>query len=387
MSQEPMVRPGAISGNGCILGVQRAGSGWEVAFASEPRTSPQPLWFHIEASGLGGAPVEFVWEHADICLGSHTELARLRPVLRADGGDWTRVQAVTVDQLDDGRKHVRFSHAGGAEAVAAAFCYPYAPPDLDATLADAASPWERCSIGVTHEGRPVTRLRLAGERGGERPGLYLMARQHSGETPGSWGLDGILRHLASDADEARELREALDVWVCPFVDLDGVVNGDYGKDALPWDYNRAWERLPMRASVHAIQRDLMRFRKHTQPRLVIDLHGPGHSTPGVYVQLPRSERPEAQRQGGLEFGADLAALFPELAAASLTRETTYASRWNKLSTLGTWTWDFLEQTQCVTVEISYQRLTDEPLTPDGYHEIGRRVLRAAHAWLSRRDEA
>lgn len=384
MSQEPIVRRAAVSGNGCILGVRRSEGRWEIAFASEPRTSPQPLWFHIEAGELGGEPVEFRWELPDICLGSPNELDRLRPVVSADGGDWRRVDEVAVDRHDDGRSTVRFAHAGGAQSVAAAFCFPYAPEHLDATLAELGGAWQRSTIGVTHQSRPLERLRLAGRRAEPRAGLYITARQHSGETPGSWALDGMLRHLASEAEDAREIREALDIWVCPFVDLDGVVNGDYGKDALPWDYNRAWERLPMRASVHAIQRDLLRFRERSEPRLVMDLHGPGHSTPGVYVQLARAERPEGQRLGGLEFAADLADVFPELPAASLSHETTYASRWNKLSTLGSWTWDYMEQTQCVSVEVSYQRLVEEPLYPEGYHEIGRRILRAARAWLMRR---
>lgn len=385
MNRKPTVGPAAISGNGHILGVERAGNGWQIRFAPEPRTSPQPLWFHIEARGLDRAPVEFVWELPDICLGNQNELGTLQPVLRADGGEWHRSEEVAVDEHPDGRRAVRFTYPGGASAVAAAFCFPYAPPDLEAALADLGHAWESNTIGVTHEGRPLERLRLVGDHGDGQSGVYLMARQHSGETPGSWALDGILRFLASGDGKARELRDALDVWVCPFVDLDGVVNGDYGKDALPWDYNRAWERLPMRASVHAIQRDLIRFKDRAQPRLVIDLHGPGHSTPGVYVQLPRSERPEEQRRGALEFAHELSSHFPELAAARMAHETTYPSRWNKLSTLGSWAWDYLDQTQCVSVEVSYQRLSDEPIYPAGYHEIGRRIIRAAAAWLSRRD--
>ncbi|MFW6438264.1 MAG: M14 family zinc carboxypeptidase [Armatimonadota bacterium] len=385
MSDRLTVGPAEISGNGYIAGTGRDGGRWYVHFASEPRTSPQPLWFHIEARDVGSAPVDFTWELPDICLGDRNSLHLLRPVLRADDGEWARCGEVSVEEHADGRRSLRFSHEGGADTVAAAFCFPYAPQDLDATLADLGDSWERDLIGVTHESRPLERLRLTGGHSGERPGVYFMARQHSGETPGSWVLDGILRFLSSDEDDATELRERLDVWACPFVDLDGVVNGDYGKDALPWDYNRAWEQLPMRAAVHAIQRDLLRFYERTAPRIVIDLHGPGHSTPGVYLQLPRGERPEPQRSGALDFADELAALFPELPPNRLSHETTYASRWNKLSTLGSWTWDYLGETQCVSVEASYQRLTDSLLYPADYHEIGRRVIRAAGAWLARRD--
>ncbi len=382
MDEQPTIGPADVSGNGHIIDLRREGSGWRVSFASEPRTSPQPLWFHIQASGLSGAGVEFVWENPDICLGDRNAIDQLRPVLKIDGGPWRRVQAVTLDETADGRRRLRFQHHGDTDSVAAAFCFPYAPGDLNATLEQTGQAWERCTIGVTHQSRPLHRLRLGGDRGGTRPGLYLMARQHAGETPGSLVLDGILRFLATDDEDAPEIREALDVWVCPFVDLDGVVNGDYGKDALPWDYNRAWERLPMRASVHAIQRDLLRFKERTGPRLALDLHAPGHSTPGVYVQLPRSERPEAQRTAALEFATALGERFPELPASKIAHETTYASRWNKLSTVGTWCWDYLDETPCSAVETSYQRLTDDLLTLEDYQMIGRRVLRAAHRWLT-----
>ncbi len=386
MTEGPVVGPAKLSGNGCILRVEPRAEGWEIAFASEPRTSPQPLWFHLEAGDLAGAPVEFVWENPDICLGNPGELASLRPVLKSDHESWRRCDAVRLVEHEDGRKSLCFSHEGGANRVSAAFCFPYGPPHLEATLADTGDVWERCVIGVTTGGRPLPRLRLRGDHSESRAGLYLSARQHSGESPGSWVLDGILRFLADDSDEARQIGRLLDVWVCPFVDLDGVVEGNYGKDALPWDFNRAWEPMPMRSAVHAIMADLRRFRERTSSRLLVDLHGPGHSTPGVYVQLPRAERPELQMQGAQEFASDLADSFPELHAIACAHETNYASRWNKLATIASWAWDTLGETQAVSVETSYQRLVDEPLYPDDYRRIGRRVLRAAHAWLQRREE-
>ncbi len=384
MSAAPTARRAANSGNGLILGVARASDAWRVAFASEPRTSPQPLWFHIEVSDLGGAPVEFVWENPDITLGGRDSIHLLRPVLRADDGPWQRCGQVEIDEHDDGRKSLRFHHDGGADTVAAAFCFPYGPEHLDATLAELGGAWTRSPIGVTGGGRRIDRLRLQWEREARGPGLYLTARQHSGETPGSWVLDGILRFLAGDGEDSRRMREAVDVWVCPFVDLDGVVNGDYGKDALPWDFNRAWEQMPMRPAVQAIQRDLERFANLTAPRLVIDLHAPGHSTPGLYLQLPREQRPPEQQQAAASFATELARHFTELEPDALARQTTYRSRWNMLSTVASWVWDHLGQTTCVCIETSYQRLTQDLLFPDDYRDIGRRIALAAEAWLARR---
>ena len=155
MAGRPQAGPAEISGNGAILAVEREGEGWRVAFVSEPRTSPQPLWFHVQVGGLEGAPVGFVWELADITLGSREELHLARPVLRADGGPWVRAEAVEVVKLPDGRQQVHFAHAGGADAVAAALCYPYAPAHLDATLAELHGAWQRAAIGITGAGRTL----------------------------------------------------------------------------------------------------------------------------------------------------------------------------------------------------------------------------------------
>ncbi len=382
MALRPVAVPADVGGNGLILDVERSGDGWLVSFTPEPRTSPQPLWFHIEVTGLGGAPVGFVWEDADIALGDREELHLLRPVIRADGGDWGRCTRTTVVDLPDGRRQVCFGHAGGARKVAAALSYPYGPHELETTLAELGDAWPRSPIGVTGEGRALERLRLdRADDDRPRAGLYLMARQHAGEAPGSWVLDGILRFLASDDEAACDIREQVDVWVAPFVDLDGVVKGDYGKDALPWDFNRAWEVLAMRPAVHALQRDLLRFADRTEPRLIVDLHAPGHSTADVYVQLPREQRPAEQQDAAMGFVHHLANEFPELDPNSLGRPTRYPSRWNAMSTVGSWVWEHLDHTACVAVETSYQRLGGWPLDPAGYHDVGRRVLLAAWAWL------
>lgn len=385
MSGKVEARPARHSGNGVILAVDRDGDGWRVEFASEPRTSPQPLWFHIEVTGLDGSPVTFVWENADITLGNPLELNLVRPVLRADDNPWRRCGQTQVVVLPDERRQVHFRHEGGSETVVAAFCYPYGPAELDETMNEAGKVWICEPIGVTGEGRVQERLRLAGQEAATlRPGVYLLARQHAGETPGSWALDGILRYLAGDDDDVRAIREEMELWLLPFVDLDGVVKGDYGKDALPWDFNRAWEVLAMRPEVHALQRDLKRFTARTAPCLIIDLHAPTHSTPDIYVPLPREVRPQAQRDAVLSFVEHLAQQFPQLDRPTLQRETRYASRWNALATIGNWSWDHLDQTPCVTVEISYQQLAGQLLTPEGYRDVGRRMLSAVHAWLSER---
>ena len=174
MNGMPIADRARRSGNGLILGVERADGGWLVRFAPEPRTSPQPLWFHVEVRGLAGAPVTFCWENPDITLGDSSRLDTLRPVLRADAAPPERVTQTRVETLPDGRRRILFAHAGGADSVAASLCYPYGPEDRNNPLTLGLAP-----LGVTGRGGARVRPR---RRAADRA---LPGAQHAGRDAGS----------------------------------------------------------------------------------------------------------------------------------------------------------------------------------------------------------
>ncbi|MBP6963880.1 MAG: hypothetical protein KBC96_05680 [Armatimonadetes bacterium] len=370
---EPRVRRALKSGNGVVHEVTWEDGRWVVRFLSEPRTSPQSLWFSLEADNLQGKPVRFVWMNADHTLGNAGALGNIRPVLRVSGGGWMRCLEVEVVTADDGRLELAFEHNRPSDRVAVAFCYPYCSDHFQLTLDETRLP-APATIGITGQGRPLPRLRLPGSGGA---GVYLMARQHAGETPGSWVLDGLIRALAKDGPGE------FDWWIVPFVDLDGVENGDYGKDAHPWDFNRAWEKMPMRPEVLSIQADLHRFASRYPKRLLIDLHAPGHAEDGLWVFMPRSHRPAAQRVVSESIASVLASVFTEVEASELKRETNYASRWGVDATFVSWAWDRLDHTPAASIETSYQSFAGRRLDIDGYRDIGRRLVSAFEAYSDR----
>ncbi len=381
MTTEPIFSNALPSGNGHLLDMQLVEDEWQVRFISESRVNPQALWFNFQLTGLGGRAVRLTWHCADTNLGDSSQLDRDRPVLRVDGGDWMRVPEVEIVDTPDGRRQLVFETPGPCDTVQAAFCYPYGPDDLKATLDELGDAWQTTVIGLTGQGRELERLRLGGDVAGPRPGLYLTARQHCGETPGGLAIDGLLRFLAGDAPEAARFREEFDCWIVPFVDLDGTVNGDYGKDSQPWDFNRAWEVLAMRPEVHAVQRDLRRFADRTGPHLALDLHAPGHSTPDVFTHMPRDGQPYEQALSVQSFVDRMQDQFPELEPGSMAMPTRYASRWNEMCMISSWVWDYVDHMTCCYIEISYQSLAGKPLDIAGYAQIGGRIALASMAWL------
>lgn len=400
-SEELKVGPAPVSGNGAVTNVRRARGAWVVEFMSEPRTSPEPLWFHLRCEGAGQRRIRFVWLNADGCLGLGTakSLRNVRPVLRLDDGPWRRVERVRLKRRTTGGQALTFATPAACCRASAAFCYPYGPDDLERTLMETGEVWDAETIGLTGNGRRLLRLRRcpvnsrgAGSKGRRkaRPGAYVIARQHAGETPGSWVLDGLLRAVAATeagprharARHAVPLRE-IDWWVVPLVDLDGAVEGNYGKDALPIDFNRAWSQMPMRPEVLAIQRDMRRFAGHVGRRLVLDLHAPGGGEKRFYMFLCGDDRPAPQREAGESLIPYVAAEFPEIPRHSLAVVPRYPSRWDKNHTATAWAWDHLDGTLGVTFETAYQAIGHGPwLEPEHYRDVGRRIARAAAAALS-----
>ena len=380
------VRPAAVSGNGVVLAVRRERRQWVVEFMSEPRNSAERLWFNLECTGAGGSRVRFVWLNAHLCLGtgSAEAMANVRPVVRLDRGDWRRVREVRVRERPLGGHFLTFTTPAPCHRVQAAFCYPYGPDDLKATLRKTKGFWDLDVIGLTGKGRELLRVHAAADKKRPgRPGAYIVARQHAGEVPGTWVLDGIMRAVAAEPPLGRLRR--IEWWAVPFADLDGALEGNYGKDSFPIDFNRAWAAMPMRPEVAAIQQDLRYFAEGRARRLVLDLHGPGGGETRVYMMHPRKNRPKAQQQASKSFHSALSAQIPEQPPERLGVVPEYGVRWDLRHNLSSWAWDGLNKTLAVTIETAYQPMADGDWSDrDDYREIGLRVANAAAAWLTRR---
>ncbi len=81
-----------------------------------------------------------------------------------------------------------------------------------------------------------------------RSHVVVIARQHPGETVGSFVAEGFLQWLCSGAPEARELLRVVNVIVIPMVNVDGVVAGNFRASVTGTDLNRQWTdpQLPYR---------------------------------------------------------------------------------------------------------------------------------------------
>lgn len=290
-------RSNFICGNGVLIEHQTRDDEDYIVFIAEQKfNEAKPIWFYFRVSGLTKERTVFRIGNAHQFLmdADISEFAGDAPVYRELDGQWKRTQKCTIEFEEDGFPIVEFIIDNCPHDVEVAFCFPYGPTQLKETMS-AVEGFEKRCIGYSTKGNPIYRYATDGGRKNNKPGIYLLSRQHAQETGGAWVLDGILRYFGSE--EGRAYREKLSIWVTPMVDVDGVLYGAYGKDQAVGDMNRAWtSKFQKRTEIDCVIQDMERWFECCHGKYVMDLHSPAHEVLGMLVNLHIQRIPDAHIQ-------------------------------------------------------------------------------------------
>jgi hypothetical protein len=272
----------------------------------------------------------------------------------------------------------------------ARFClaFPYLEADLRRFLAAHAGDrhLQVETLCVTPKGRAVEKLRLGCLDREPQSRVLLTARHHCCEMMASYVLEGLMEAVLSDLESAW-LRENVEFLVIPFVDKDGVEDGDQGKNRRPRDHNRDYAGQSIYASVAAL-REWVPVWSEGKLRVAIDLHCPyirGSTDEDIYfVGGPESAISEnAQRlaailervrQGPLPFGDE--------------NNVPFGKAWNtgENYTLGKsfarWAAEQPGIEIATTIEVPYAVASGVPVTADSARAFGRDLAAALGAYLS-----
>lgn len=96
--------------------------------------------------------------------------------------------------------------------------------------------------------------------------IYLTSRHHACESTGTYVIEGFIREfIASPIDDVKLV-------VVPFMDCDGVYDGDQGKKRFPHDHNRDYIDDP----VYPETKTIMELVREKGAFMGIDFHSPYH---------------------------------------------------------------------------------------------------------------
>jgi len=264
-------------------------------------------WFHFRVTSAKNLPLRVVVANAGEASypdGWH----RYKACVSTDRKNWHRVRSTSYDQKT-GELVIDFrKEPGGVPGDCVYFAYfvPYSyERHLDLIASAANCPYAKLiTLGTTIDGRPLDCLRFgargsfipeiafAGNSpedaaaaarletektewqlgGGERKVVWVIGRQHPGESMASWWMEGFIERLLDEEDPVtKKLLRRCAVYVVPNMNPDGAIRGHLRTNANGANLNREWNAPSLEYSPEVFHtRNAM---DATTVDLMLDVHG------------------------------------------------------------------------------------------------------------------
>jgi murein tripeptide amidase MpaA len=249
------------SGNIEVLG---QGPGGEVRLAIRKDVGDEHMqWFHFRVSGAKGQDCVFRIENAS-AASYPVAWVDYRACASSDRQTWTRVET----SYEGGALVIRHRPEGDLQWYA--YFAPYSLERHAYLLARCqGSPMARLDrLGATLDGRDLDRITV-GE--GSRT-LWIIGRQHPGESMASWWMEGLLGRLLDPADAlARRLRGLATLHIVPNMNPDGSTRGHLRCNASGANLNREWHAPTLERSPEVLH--TLAAMDTTGVDFCLDVHG------------------------------------------------------------------------------------------------------------------
>lgn len=214
-------------------------------------------WFYwaFAVEGAAGRTLVFHFENRDV-------LGYWGPCVSRDDRTYAWAGAETL------RDRHTFAYAFGAreDRVYFRYAFPYQLSQFESWLRAQRGPVVCRTLCASERGRDVPYLTV-GDPGAPRS-IYFTSRHHACESVGTHALFGAIDWSLQNLGRLKALD--CNLVAVPFVDLDGVEDGDQGKARAPHDQNRDYTDEPIYAAVRAMSG----LAERHPPLAQIDFHDP-----------------------------------------------------------------------------------------------------------------
>ncbi|MEM6899152.1 MAG: M14-type cytosolic carboxypeptidase [Pseudomonadota bacterium] len=223
-------------------------------------------WFHYRLSGARGIACKMTIQNAE-----GAAYPKGWPDFNAcasyDRETWFRVPTT----YENGELVIQ--HTPEIDSVYYAYFAPYSMERHADMIADAAQSdlAELRILGETLDGRTVDCLSIVGEAQ-ERRTIWVIARQHPGESMAEWAAEGLIHRLLDETDPVgRALRAKADFHIVPNMNPDGSYRGHLRTNAVGSNLNREWAEPSLEKSPEVLC--VLNAMQQTGCDLFLDMHG------------------------------------------------------------------------------------------------------------------
>ena len=350
------VDAGFPGGNGVVLSVD----GDTVAVERELRDT-QGDWFYwaFRVRGCGGRTVRFRFP-------SEQRVGYFGPAVSRDRKHWEWLG------VRDSGNGFTYGFAPGEDEVYFAHNMIYSAGMFADFCAEKGLAPER--LCASRSGQDVPCVRIGG---GERV-ILLTARHHACESTGNYVLEGALDGFL------QKIPEGFSVIAVPFVDYDGVMAGDQGKNRAPHDHNRDYP-IGGEASIYPETAAIRALLDSGRVEYLFDYHSPWHlGGRNDRVFLVQKGDPKPLRAFG-ELLAAAAAAEPGAMSYDPADDIAPGEDWNSADP------DFPSATNyggkqasmrlSVSLETAYFGTEENRFSQEGGRRLGRALAAALRVWI------
>lgn len=223
-------------------------------------------WFYFRAANVGDIACRYVIENAAgaAYVGGWKDY---RAVASYDREFWFR-----VDTSFDGKQLV-IEHTSEQDQVYFAYFAPYSM-ERHADLIAFAQGSEKCQVetlGHTLDGQAIDCLRFGDPDKADKT-LWMVARQHPGETMAEWWMEGLINRLVDDSDPVvRAVLQKSVIYLVPNMNPDGSRRGHLRTNAAGINLNREWHQSSLEKSPEVYH--VLEKMKSTGLNFGLDVHG------------------------------------------------------------------------------------------------------------------
>ncbi|QFT10166.1 M14-type cytosolic carboxypeptidase [Vibrio sp. THAF190c] len=209
---------------------------------------------HFEIQGLAKSAYPEGWKDYDV-------------VASYDREEWFRIPATF-----DGDT-LKFDIIPEHESMFFAYFAPYSY-DRHQDLLHSAQTHPACkleTLGVTNDNNDISLLTI-GEPSPEKKNIWIIGRQHPGETMAEWFIEGFLQRLLDETDTVgRALLDKVVIRAVPNMNPDGSIRGHLRTNGLGVNLNREWQTPSMERSpeVYLVRERML----ETGVDMFLDIHG------------------------------------------------------------------------------------------------------------------
>ncbi len=192
-------------------------------------------WFHFRVSGA--LDIDCIYSIENAGVSAYPEgWEDYEVVASYDKQEWFRIPTTYHEGV------LSFEHTAMQNSIYFAYFTPYSYERHQELVHDAQLSY-LCQvevIGETYQKRDIDML-VIGEEGADKKNIWIIARQHPGESMAEWFVEGLVHRLLDENDAvARKLLQKACFYIVPNANIDGSIAGNLRVNAAGKNLNREW---------------------------------------------------------------------------------------------------------------------------------------------------